>query len=286
MFDQTSIKTTTGVITIASSILLSLPSLGTAQTTTDNNNNVPNEAEESIERLIPDRRKGGASRRPETPQNEENKDEDVAQVPQRRKPAGTRNIENQCEFNPQELIALIPKNLVGSTTTTSPTLYFSVPSIVSTINIEFVLRGPNDELVEKQTFSGTEKAGIMSLQVPQVPQISSPNPNHTYHWYLSVICNQADRSHDVVVEGLLKPVVLESNAQERLEGASLEKRVQVYQSYDVWHETLHTLAKMKRSQPENGRIAQQLGKLLESVQLESELAQQPLLEPKMLSLSR
>ncbi len=281
MFDQTSTKTTIGVLTITSSILLSLTTLGTAQTTS-NDNDVPNEAEESIEGLVPDRRKGGASRRDQTPEN--NNDEDVAQAPQRRKPAGTRPVMNKCEFNPQELVALIPENLVGSTINTSPTLYFSVPSITASTNIEFVLRDTNDELVEKQTFSGRGQAGIMSLKLPRVPHISSPN--HTYHWYLSVICNEADRSHDVVVEGLLKPVILESNAQQQLEGASLEQRIQVYQAYDVWHETLHTLAKMKRSQPQNAQISQQLGKLLESVKLEPNLAKQPLLETKRLSLSR
>ncbi len=283
MFNQTSIKTNTGVLTIASLILLSFTSLGTAQTTT-NQDNEPNEAEESIEDLVvvPDRRKGGASRRPETREN--NNDEDVAQAPQRRKPAGTRPVQNQCEFNPQELVALIPEDLVGSTTTTSPTLYFSLPSITASTNIEFVLRGPNDELLEKQTFSGRGQAGIMSLKLPRVPHISSPN--HTYHWYLSVICNEADRSHDVVVEGILKPVAIESHVQEKLEGASLEQRIQVYQTYDIWHETLHTLAQMKRSQPQNAQVSQQLGKLLESVKLEPSLAQQPLLERKMLSLSR
>ncbi|MGK7941876.1 MAG: DUF928 domain-containing protein [Crocosphaera sp.] len=284
MFNQTSIKTTTKVLTLTSLMFLSFPTVGTAQTTTDNNDNVPNEAEESIEGLVPDRRKGGASRRPQTPQDENN--EDVAEVPQRRKPAATRPVQNQCGFNPQELIALIPETLVGSTTTTRPTLYFSLPSITASTKIEFVLRGPNDELREKQTFLGKGQAGIMGLQLPMVAPISSLNPDNTYHWYLSVICNEADRSHDVVVEGLLKPVALESNAQQQLQGASLEEQVQVYQTYDVWHETLHTLAQMKRSQPQNAQVSQQLGKLLESVKLEASLAQQPLLERKMLSLSR
>ncbi|MDJ0509247.1 MAG: DUF928 domain-containing protein [Crocosphaera sp.] len=285
MFNQTSINTSIGILTFTSFILLSLSNLVTAQTTAnDNNYNAPNDTEESIEDLVPDRRKGGASRRPQTPEN--NNSQDVAEAPQRRKPAGTRPVRNQCEFNPQELIALIPENLVGSTVTTSPTLYFSVPSIAASTDIEFVLRGPNDELVEKQTFLGRRQAGIMALQLPRLPHISSSNPNHTYHWYLSVICNEVDRSHDVVVEGLLKPVTLESNAQQQLEEASPQEQIQVYQSYQVWHETLHTLAQMKRSQPQNAQISQQLGQLLELVKLEASLAQQPLLEPEMLSLNR
>jgi hypothetical protein len=281
MFKHRPIKTTTDIITVASLILLSFPSIGTAQTQTNSNN--PDSQEESIADVVPDRRKGGASRRPQTP---ENSDDEVAQAPQRRKPAASRPLNNQCEFNPQELIALIPENLVGATTTTSPTLYFSVPAIAAATEIEFVLRGPNDELVEKKTFSGQGKAGIMSLQLPNVAPVANPNSPNNYHWYLSVICNQADRAYDVVVEGLLQPVTLESNVVRQLEGATIQERVQVYQTHKVWHETLNTIAELKRSQPQNTNVSQQLEDLLKSVDLNPIIGQQPLLEPQVLSLNR
>ncbi|WP_198648590.1 DUF928 domain-containing protein [Cyanothece sp. BG0011] len=157
--------------------------------------------------------------------------------------------------------------------------------MTASIEIEFVLRGPQDELVEKQTFSGKGQAGIMSLKLPNVALVSSPNANNNYHWYLSVICNQSDRADDVVVEGLLQPVTLESNLVRELETASLEERINLYQSYDLWHERLDTLAKMKRSQPQNTQLAQKLAALLESVQLDPTIGQKPLLETEMLSLS-
>jgi hypothetical protein len=279
MLKNNPIKTTTGVISVASLILLSFPSIGTAQTETNSNN--PDSQEESIADLVPDRRKGGASRRPQASENTEN---ETAQAPQRRKPAASRPINNQCKFNPQELIALIPENSVGATATSSPTLYFSVPAITATTKIELVLRGPNDELVEKQTFSGQEQAGIMSLELPNVAPISTSNSDKKYHWYLSVICNEADRAYDVVVEGLLQPVTLESHVVEQLEGATIQERVKVYQSHQVWHETLSTIAQLKRSQPQNANISQQLENLLESVDLEPTIGQKPLLEPLVLSL--
>ncbi|EAZ92659.1 DUF928 domain-containing protein [Crocosphaera chwakensis] len=282
MFDKKPVKTTTGITTLASVIVLSFTSIGSTQTTTDANNTT--QSEDSIANSVPDRRKGGASRRPQTPQNTE--DEEVAQAPRRRKPAASRNDQNQCNFNPQELVALIPANLQSKTTSTSPTLYFSVPAITANTEIEFVLRGPQDELVKKQTFSGKGQAGIMSLKLPNGPRVSSPNGENTYHWYLSVICNQGDRADDVVVEGLLQPVTLESNLAEEIETASLEDRFKLYQSYDLWHERLDTLANMKRSQPQNTQLAQKLGELLESVELDSTIGQKPLLETEMLSLSR
>ncbi|MDJ0661361.1 MAG: DUF928 domain-containing protein [Crocosphaera sp.] len=282
MFNQKPIKLTLGVMTLASLILLSFSSIGVTQTATGSNNT--NEEEESIADSVPDRRKGGASRRPQPSENnEENDDEEMVQAPRRRKPAASRN-DYQCNFNPQELVALIPENLRGKTSVDSPTLYFSVPAITPNTEIEFVLRGPQDELVGKQTFSGQGRAGIMSLKLPKVPRLSAPNTKKSYHWYLSVICNQSDRADDVVVEGLLQPVTLESNQVQQLERATLQEKLNLYQSYDLWHEKLDALATIKRSQPQNSQASQQLGQLLEYVRLDASLGQQPLLETQRLSL--
>ena len=249
MFNQKPIQLTTGVITLSSLILLSFSSIGATQTETSDSNS--DETEESITDLIPNRRRGGAGRSTTTVENVEDKEDEnteIVQAPQRRKPAASRN-DNQCNFNPQQLIALIPENLRGKTTATSPTLYFSVPAISANTEIEFVLRDTQDRLVEKQTFSGKGKAGIMGLKLPSVPRISEGNRNSSYHWYLSVICNKSDRAYDVVVEGLLQPVALEANVQQQLATANLEERIKLYQTYDLWHENLDTLATMRRSQP-------------------------------------
>ena len=285
MFNQKPVKTATGVITVSSLILLSFSSIGATQTTTETTNTT--EEEESIADGVPDRRKGGASRSITIPENEEDEveedEEEMVQAPQRRKPAASRD-DNQCNFNPQELVALIPENLRGKTTVTSPTLYFSVPAITTNTEIEFVLRGPQDQLLEKYTFSGQERAGIMALKLPQVSPISAANTDESYHWYLSIICNQSDRADDVVVEGLLQPVALEGNLAKQLETATLEEKLKLYQAYDLWHERLDALATMRRSQPENAQASEQLGQLLQSVRLDPSLGQQPLLETQQPSL--
>ena len=211
MFNQKPIKLTTGVITLSSLILLSFSSIGATHTETSGNNN--NEVEESIADSVPDLLRGGASRNTTTAENsqdDDNRNSEIVQAPERRKPAGHHG-DNQCEdFTAQHLIALIPENLRGKTTATSPTLYFSVPAITANIKIEFVLRDHKDTLVDEQTFSGKGQAGIMPLELPRFSPIDSPNSNNSYHWYLSVICNPSDRAYDIVVEGLLQPVDLSS----------------------------------------------------------------------------
>ncbi|MGK7955191.1 MAG: DUF928 domain-containing protein [Crocosphaera sp.] len=281
MFNQKPMKTVTGVITLSSLILLSFSSIGSTQTATGTNNTTE---EESIADGVPDRRRGGASRSVIALENreEEDNDEEIVQAPQRRKPAASRN-ENQCNFNPQELVALIPENLRGKTTATSPTLYFSVPAIPANTEIEFVLRDYQDRLVEKETFSGQGQAGIMSLKLPTVAPVSANRSNGSYHWYLSIICNQNDRADDVVVEGLLQPVALNATLSQQLETATLQERLTVYQTYDLWHERLDTLATMRRSQPRNAQAAQQLRQLLQSVELDPSIGQQPLLNTQRLS---
>ncbi len=283
MFNQKPMKLTTGVVTLTSLILLSFSSIGATQTETNDNND--NEREESISDSIPDRRRGGASRSPTILEDGEDEDEEdeMVQAPQRRKPAASRN-ENQCNFNPQELIALIPENLRGKTMNTSPTLYFSVPAITANTEIEFVLRDPQDKLVEKQTFSGRGQAGIMGLKLARLPRVSTSNSENTYHWYLSVICNQGDRADDIVVEGLLQPVALESNLQQQLATATLQERLKLYQTHDLWHESLDTLATIRRSQPQNAQASQQFVQLLRSVRLDPSIGQQPLLGTQMISL--
>ncbi|MGK7883540.1 MAG: DUF928 domain-containing protein [Crocosphaera sp.] len=287
MFNQKPIKLTTGVITLSSLILLSFSSIGVAQTEIRGSNN--NEREESIADSVPDRRRGGANRSTTiaaNSQEEDNDNQEILKAPERRKPAASRN-NNRCNFNPQELTALIPhNNIPAKTTASSPTLYFSVPAITANIEIEFVLRDHRDKLVQKQTFSGKGQAGIMGLQLPPVSPISSTNGNSSYHWYLSVICNPSDRAYDVVVEGLLQPVTLETNLQQKLVTATLEEKIKLYQTHDLWHEELDTLAKMKRSQPQNSGVSQQLGQLLQSVELDPSIGEQPLLGTQRLNLNR
>ena len=279
MFRKLPVRTAAKVISTVSIVILSYPSLAIAQSQTSSNQ--AGNQEESITDLAPDRRRGGASRRPQP----ENSEEDVVQMPQRRKPAASRPFNSQCNFDPQQLTALIPQDLVGVTATNEPTLFFSVPEISATTEIEFVLRGPNDKLVQTKTFQGQGKAGIMSLKLPRVAKVSTANAQGQYHWYLSVICNPEDRAYDVVVEGLLQPIELASTVKQKIETATLDEQVKLYQDHQIWHERLNTLAELKRSRPHDSTILQLWSDLLKSVNLDPMIGQKPLLEPEILTFN-
>ncbi|GBF81725.1 DUF928 domain-containing protein [Aphanothece sacrum] len=224
---------------------------------------------DSLSDVVPDRRKGGASRSSPSPTTAP---ADMLEAPERRKPAASRPLTNRCDFNPQEVIALIPRNLQGMTASNSPSLFFSVPSISSLTPIEIIVRGPKDELIYKKEFKGKGQAGIMSLQLPPLTKVEGQ-----YHWYLSVICNQTDRAYDVVVEGLLQPIQINSTIAQQLEAATPAEKVKLYQSQNLWHETLTTLATLKISQPQDATTLSLWSDVLKSVDLDPAIAQQPLL---------
>ncbi|ACK65871.1 protein of unknown function DUF928 [Rippkaea orientalis PCC 8801] len=255
-----------GITSLLTLYIASFPQVSQAQGN-------PNNGNDSLQ--VPDRRKGGASRRP---QPQEMNNEDRLQVPGRRKPAASRPVTDQCNFNPQDLTALIPQNLVSMTAKDSPTLFFSVPSISPSTVIELVLRGPNDELIYQKNLQGQGKAGIMKVQLPKIDNFRPSESPNQYHWYLSVICNASDRAYDVVVEGLIQPSQINTNLQQKLPSATSTEQVKLYQDHNLWTETLDTLAELKRSRPQDPTILAMWSDLLKSVELDPKIAEQPLLE--------
>lgn len=272
MLSKISLKSTATVLGMASLLTIctaSFSQLSQAQTPSDSNS-------DSLVDAIPDRRKGGASRRPQT---QETTNDEVVEAPERRTPGGSRPTENKCDFNPQELTALIPRNLVSVTATANPTLFVSVPAISQGTNLELVLRGPNDELIYKKDFQSKGQEGIMNLQLPPLAPVSGGEDSALYHWYLSVICNQSDRAYDLVVEGLIKPVPLDPALAKKIAQATSTEQIKLYQDYNLWNETLNTLASLKQSRPQDPSILALWEDLLESVDLDRAIAQKPLLDP-------
>ncbi len=274
MFKKTLLtKTATiwGITSLITLLIWNFPVLSQDQKSSDNQS-------DSLADVTPDRRRGGASRRIQNTQERTNKNETV-EAPQRRKPAAGRPNDNYCDFDPQKLTALIPRNLVSTTVNPQPTLLFFIPGIAKGTDLELVLRSPNDELIYKKEFQSKGQRGIMNLQLPPLISVS-PQVNATpYHWYLSVICNHSDRAYDIVVEGLIKPVSLNPTLAEKIAQATPTEQIKLYQDYNLWNETLNLLVSLKRSRPQDPTVIGLWEKLLESVDLDQTIAQQPLLNP-------
>ncbi|NJL53599.1 MAG: DUF928 domain-containing protein [Hydrococcus sp. SU_1_0] len=123
-------------------------------------------------------------------------------LPTHRRDGGSRGVEDSCVANTanQNLMALIPAKTVGINAAVSPKLFFYIPKIKETSTLEFVLRNQKDQLIY-ETFLSTEGNGIMSVEVPGEVNSSLLKTDQNYHWYLSMICNNNQRSRDIVAEG-------------------------------------------------------------------------------------
>jgi hypothetical protein len=220
----------------------------------------PTDSGDSLQ--LPERRIGGAPRDPQSSSL-----------------LARAEIQNSsCNFRNNQLVALIPKNLLGVTAAESPTLYFQVPQIAPTKTIEFVLRDRDDRLVYEKALTPSGKAGLMSLQIPTSDRSQSLKIDQEYHWYFSVICNPKDRAKDVVVEGLLQRVQLPSTLANQLDKAALIEQVKFYQEAHLWQETLNVLAQLKRAYPNDPTVLAMWTKLLESVDLDRAIAKEPLID--------
>ncbi len=222
---------------------------------------------------FPERRIGGGTRSP-------NNDSARSGFPDKRAGGGTRPVTAACAFSPQELVALIPDNLLGQTASASPQLLFHVPAISRSTAVEFVLRDKSDRQIYATTFSGQGESGMMSLRLPATVQ-SQLSVDEEYHWYLSVICNQKDRAHDIVVEGLLKRITPNAALAQQLAQATSLEQVKLYQDNQLWHEALTTLVNLQRSQSSEGELLPLWTGLLESAQLVTLIPQAFLSEPLM-----
>lgn len=176
------------------------------------------------------------------------------------------------------LIALMPEGPV-LTSTQTPTLLFYIPTISNPqkVQVEFVLRDHQDQLVYETTFPVSGQGGIVSFKIPTTESFKGLESNQYYHWYLSIIYDPLKRDQDQLVEGWLSYRPLEPALASQLAQATPLEKVQLYQKHNLWHEAFYTLAQLKQNHPEDGVISEKWRELLESITLDM-IASEPLLK--------
>lgn len=178
--------------------------------------------------------------------------------------ANTDNNLQQC----LPLIALISEGLV-QTTQSLPSLWFYLPPLPNSedVLIEFVLRDENDQLVYEATFKPSHQDKITSFQLSQGENFKGLVEGKAYHWYLSIIHQAQDRSHDDVVEGWLQRVPLSPSMAQQLKNATAIEKVQIYQQAELWPEAIATIARLKQIQPNDPQIGEKWQQLLTALEL-------------------
>ena len=175
-----------------------------------------------------------------------------------------------------QLVALVPEHSVGLTTSTTPQLFFSIPKTKKTHLLELVVRNQQDELVYDTQIATIEGSGIIALQLPENLVPESLPTDENYHWYLSLICNEQNRAHDLVVSGWLRRIEIEPNISQQLQAPHPLAQANLYQQQGIWHDALSAVVEAQKTEHQRDAALAKWTELLTALGL-GELAHQPLI---------
>lgn len=188
---------------------------------------------------------------------------------QRQDGGGVRGANNNACPADSQLTALMPSTNIGLTVSETPTLFWYVPG-KAPLEVEFVLREADGQVIDQQTLELTETPGIVSLSLSKPLEVGKD-----YHWFFSTICNPSDRAGDRFVGGWIRRVAKSDALESQLAAAKDESdRVSIYARESLWFDTLASLAQLVRENPTDETLAAQWEELLQSVDL-SALVKQP-----------
>ncbi|KAB8331622.1 DUF928 domain-containing protein [Scytonema tolypothrichoides VB-61278] len=167
-------------------------------------------------------------------------------------------VRGNCPNLDQQTIALIPSTekgiaFVEQTISERPSFWFYVPNLpASRVDAEFVLLDSQDNEVYSAILPLKQLSGIINLQLPKtVPALKE---GKEYHWVFYAICNPQNRAADVIVNGWLKRILVNSALSTQLKTSSPKERVSVYTDAKLWYETLTALAELQRSNPQDTEV--------------------------------
>ena len=162
----------------------------------------------------------------------------LSEFPGRRVGGGSRG---ECMSN-ATLVALSPQNHLIETTEATPTLYFAMPSFDAPLQLEFVLKNRDGDIIADKLFEAESHGGVTGLDLTD--QIEPLKVGENYEWYLSILCNANNRAQDIVVHGWMRRVP--SETVEIVEtSAQVSEQVELYQSQGLWHDAIDLLIQVQ-----------------------------------------
>lgn len=197
-------------------------------------------------------------------------------IPNRGRPPVTIGgaTRGNCSTQSKLPLSLVPTGSVGVTTVDHPSFFIYVPTS-SARTAEFLLLGNNDRDVLYQTlFELPKTSGIIHFPLPK--DAPALQVGQRYHWYVTVLCNPAlGPSGNPTVEGWVERTEQNPSLTAALKRDELDRHPTLYAESGIWHETLTTLAELRRRSPNSMQLMSDWRGLLQSVGLGS-IANEPL----------
>ncbi|MGK7901618.1 MAG: DUF928 domain-containing protein [Hormoscilla sp.] len=198
---------------------------------------------------------------------------DVDDKPERTEP--TRR--DDCILGTKSLTGLIPVTArkLGLTVSPSPTFFFYVPQTGSQVQeTDFILLTESGNTLYQTRVKVPSTPGVISLKIPNSAKLQV---GKDYRWTFSIICNSRQRTEDVYVNGVVQRVKQSPELIAKLQGAKPREIPSIYAEAGIWHETMSTLAQLRRDNPQDRTLADYWARILGSVGL-ANLAEEPLVE--------
>ncbi|NJK52861.1 MAG: DUF928 domain-containing protein [Leptolyngbyaceae cyanobacterium SU_3_3] len=176
----------------------------------------------------------------------------------------------------QTLTPLIPHDRLSLTLSERPTFFWSAPQ-TSTGAAQFLLMSDNDTQIVYETILTLPSAsGIVEFTLPaQAPALEV---GKQYHWYLTIACSPDDFDNGMRVEGWVERANPDRTLTQALKMAEPDQHSRLYAEAGIWHEALSAVAKTRRDKPADLNAMDNWKRLLESVGLNTVVAQ-PLVAP-------
>jgi hypothetical protein len=179
-----------------------------------------------------------------------------------------------CANGVKKVTPLVPKNDVGLTLAARPSFFFYAPTSPAK-TAEFLLLSEDDtQVVYQRSFDLPAKAGVIEYVLPK--DAPALEVGKRYHWYITLTCDVAmGPSGNPSVEGWVERTQPTSGLISALQKANKVAYPSVYADSGIWHETLASLATLRRQAPASSKAIADWRDLLKSVGLET-VANEPL----------
>ena len=208
---------------------------------------------------------------------------------------GSRPVDNSCisssrnDLDTQtkeakvKLTALTPGEHNGLTTRSRPELLVYLP-LTRASNIELSVFDNQGDGVYQKNFSIDKSKGFVKLPLFSGNEVSLES-NKSYYWTLAIICNQSDRTEDIVVGGSIEYAPPNKYLQQRLDRVSGIEKISLLARKGYWYDALLELLEMRRENPNDKQLAQGWEQLLQSVGLK-QVAKEPINESMLVTTSK
>lgn len=169
------------------------------------------------------------------------------------------------------LVALVPSSSLGNyglTLDEYPSFYIHVPSLPGA-RLEFILLNELGDRLYETSYVLNDGEGILSIDLPRHANVLPLELEQTYNWQVRVKLNPDSIVTDYLVQGQIERFEAEATWAKKLDDATLEQKVVLYAQTGLWYDALHTLAQLRRANPDDPQLAQEWAQLLQSVGLEA-----------------